>query len=298
MNNQLITNRKLTLIVAAAFGSLTPAMAQNKPEPKPAEAATPSAPAPAGVPVAPPTPQVDPATMKQDSSYGFGYQSGRRFASDTARYGITAEDIQREAFIKGFFEAVEGKDPSIAEEKIGNAMQALGNSLQEREKKIGETNLAEGKKFLEENSKKEGVKTTASGLQYQVLKKGGEEKYQEPKAGEPAKEKQFLVNYLGTLLNGKQFDASPEGQPVPMPLQVIPGFQETLKMMTVGSKWRIWIPADLAYGPERRSAEIGPNQVLSFEVELVAIQDAPPSQGFSLPGMPGGIPGGTGEGGE
>jgi len=316
MNKHLITNRKLALLLAAALGTFAPAMtlvnaAEPKPAAKPAapaakgaigkpaeaSAAEPAAPATQEVapavepaaPAAPAAPALDPATLKEDSSYGFGFQTGRRFAGETMRYGIMADDIQREAFIKGLFEAIEGKDPSVAEEKIGAAMQALGAVLQEREQKLAEVNLAAGKAFLAENAKKEGVKTTASGLQYQIIAKGGKEKYEEPKAGAPAAEKQFLVNYKGTLINGKQFDASPEGQPVPMPLQVIPGFQEALKMMPVGSKWRIWIPSDLAYGPERRSGDIGPNEVLSFEVELTAIQDAPPAQP-SFPGMPGGMP--------
>jgi FKBP-type peptidyl-prolyl cis-trans isomerase len=314
MNKHLITNRKLALLLAAAVGTLAPAMtlvnaAETKPAAKPAapaakgaasateQAAKPAAPAakeaaPAAEPAVPAAPAIDPATVKEDSSYGFGFQTGRRFAGETMRYGIVADDIQREAFIKGLFEAIEGKDPSIAEAKIGASMQALGAVLQEREQKLAEANLAAGKAFLAENAKKEGVKTTASGLQYQVITPGGKEKYEEPKAGAPAAEKQFLVNYKGTLINGKQFDASPEGQPVPMPLQVIPGFQEALKMMPVGSKWRIWIPSDLAYGAERRSGDIGPNEVLSFEVELVGIQDAPPAQP-SFPGMPGGgMPGG------
>jgi FKBP-type peptidyl-prolyl cis-trans isomerase len=176
----------------------------------------------------------------------------------------------------------------VAEEKIGAAMQALGNALQEREKKLADVNLAAGKEFLAANKGKEGVITTPSGLQYKIITKGEGESYQEPKAGEKAVEKQFMVHYTGTLVDGTKFDASPEGQPVPMPLQVIPGFQEALKMMKVGSEWQLWIPADLAYGAERRSAEIGPNQVLIFNVKLVGIQDAPPAQGMQFPGMPGG----------
>ncbi len=277
------------MLLAAAVGTLSPALAQDKAAEPKKPAAEPAA--PATEPAAPAAPVIPPATMKEDSSYGFGFQTGRRFAGETMRYGITTDDIQREAFIKGFFEAIEGKDPSIAEEKIGAAMQALGAVLQERELKSAEANLAAGKAFLAENAKKEGVTTTASGLQYKIITKGSGKKYEEPKADAPTAEKQFLVNYKGTLINGKQFDASPEGQPVPMPLQVIPGFQEALKMMPIGSKWQIWIPSDLAYGAERRSADIGPNEVLSFEVELTDIQDAPPAQP-SFPGMPGGIPGG------
>ncbi len=131
----------------------------------------------------------------------------------------------------------------------------------------------DGKKFLEENAKREGVVTLPSGLQYEVINKGGESKYAAPKEGDP--EKQFMVNYKGTLIDGTEFDASPEGSPVPMTLEVIAGFKEALTLMPVGAKWKLFIPSGLAYGEERRSAEIAPNTALIFELELVEIKDAP-----------------------
>jgi FKBP-type peptidyl-prolyl cis-trans isomerase len=167
-------------------------------------------------------------------------------------------------------------------------MAALGEMLQQREKEAGVANLEKGKKFLAENGKREGVKTLESGLQYEVLAKGGESKYVAPKEGEP--EKQFMVNYKGTLIDGTEFDVSPEGSPVAMPLAVIDGLKEALSMMPVGAKWKLFIPSELAYGEERRSAEIAPNTVLIFELELVEIKDAPPAPeggGFPLP-IPGG----------
>ncbi len=126
--------------------------------------------------------------------------------------------------------------------------------------------------------------TTESGLQYEIMEKGGEEKYSEPKEGEP--DKQFMVNYKGTLIDGTEFDASPEGSPVPMTLQVIPGFKEAITTMPVGAKWKLFIPSELAYGEERRSAEIAPNTALIFELELVEIKDAPAAPeggGFPIP---------------
>jgi FKBP-type peptidyl-prolyl cis-trans isomerase len=163
-------------------------------------------------------------------------------------------------------------------------MAALGELLQQREKESADANLAAGKKFLEENGTREGVTTTKSGLQYEILVKGGESKYAEPKEGDP--EKQFMVNYKGTLIDGTEFDASPEGSPVPMTLQVIPGFQEAITTMPVGAKWKLFISSELAYGAERRSAEIAPNTTLIFELELVEIKDAPPAPvggGFPMP---------------
>ncbi len=192
--------------------------------------------------------------------------------------------------------AVKGDKPELSEEKLQAAMQALGDLLQAREKETATANLEAGKKFLEENGKRKEITTTKSGLQYEILAKGGEEKYVAPK--DAAKEsKQFMVHYKGTLISGKQFDASPAGEPVPMTLQVVEGFKEALTTMPVGAKWKLFMPSNIAYGAERRSADIGPNSVLIFELELVKIQDAPaaPEGGMPFPmpqgqGAPGGPP--------
>jgi FKBP-type peptidyl-prolyl cis-trans isomerase len=154
--------------------------------------------------------------------------------------------------------------------------------LQEREKKLAEENLAVGAKFLETNGKREGVITTKSGLQYEVINKGGDKKYEAPKDGKEDN-KQFMVNYKGTLIDGKEFDASPAGEPVPMTLQVVEGFKEALTTMPIGAKWKLFLPSKLAYGEERRSADIGPNSTLIFELELVSIEDAPAEQGMPFP---------------
>ncbi len=256
-----------------AFGLLCFSHAQEAPSP----AAAPAAPAPAA----------DPAVVKSDSSHALGYRAGSEFAQQFGRFGVTAADLEMDTFSKGFLEALKGEKPSLSEEKLQAAMEGLGNMLQQREKELAEANLAEGKKFLEENSKREGVVTTKSGLQYEVLTKGGEEKYKAPKEGEEDN-KQFLVNYKGTLISGKEFDASPEGEPVPMTLQVVEGFKEALTTMPVGAKWRLYLPSSLAYGEERRSADIGPNSTLIFDLELTKIQDAPPAPqgGFPFPMPP------------
>jgi FKBP-type peptidyl-prolyl cis-trans isomerase len=231
------------------------------------EATTPPAEVPA-------KPKLDPAVIKADSSYALGYRAGSTF---------------------GLMAAVKGDKPELAEEKLQAAMQALGDMLQTREKELATANLEAGKKFLAENAKRQGVTTTKSGLQYEVLAKGGQEKYLAPKEEGAEDNKQFMVNYKGTLISGKQFDASPEGEPVPMTLQVVPGFKEALTTMPIGAKWKLTLPAELAYGEERRSADIGPNSVLIFELELIKIQDAPaaPEGGMPFP-MPQGGPGGPG----
>jgi FKBP-type peptidyl-prolyl cis-trans isomerase len=268
-------------VLAFGLATLIPAAAQNegaaeKPADKPAGETTP-APAPAA--------PIDPAKVKSDSSYGLGFRTGGEFG----QFGITAEDIDTEAFLKGFLTAFKGDKPEVAEDNLKASMQALGDLLQAREKERAAKNLEDGKKFLAENAKREGVTTTQSGLQYEVINKGGDKKYVAPKEGEP--EKQFMVNYRGTLIDGTEFDAS-QGGPVAMSLQVIDGWKEALTTMPVGAKWKLFIPSELAYKDQRRSAEIAPNSVLIFDLELVDIKDAPPSpHGGQMPfPMPEGAP--------
>lgn len=241
--------------------------------------------APAGEATEPEAPELDPAVVKTDSSYGFGYRSGIQFSQQVSRFGLQNEDLDRETFIKGFFDGFTGAEPEKTEENINAALQALGEVLQKREEEVAQANLEAGQKFLEENAKREGVTTTESGLQYEVLKKGDGAVYEAPAEGSPPTNKQFMVNYRGTLIDGTEFDASPEGETVPMTLQVIPGFKEALTTMPVGSKWRLFIPSELAYGDQRRGSDIKPNSTLIFDLELVNIQDAPAPAApqFSLP---------------
>ena len=240
----------------------------------------------------PAQPKPDAATVKADSSYALGFRTGSTFSQQFGRFGVGADDLQQEPFLKGFMDALKGGKPELEEAKLQAAMQALGDMLQTREKELATKNLEAGQKFLEENGKREGVVTTKSGMQYEVIEKGGEEKYVAPKEGEEDN-KQFLVNYKGTLIDGKQFDASPDGEPVPMTLQVVEGFKEALTSMPVGAKWKIYLPSKLAYGEERRSADIGPNSTLIFDLHLVKIEDAPAPEGGGLPfPLPQGTPGG------
>ena len=224
--------------------------------------------------------------VRTNSSYGFGYRSGAQFSQQTSRFGLETGDIDRDVFIKAFFEAFDGGEPSVSEDDINASLQALGEMLQARELEVAAANLAAGAKFLEDNGKREGVITTESGLQYEILTKGEGAVYKAPAEGSPPENKQFMVHYKGTLTDGTEFDASPEGEAVPMTLQVIPGFQEALTTMPVGSKWKLFIPAGLAYGDQRRGPVIKPNSALIFDLELVNIQDAPAppaNPGFQLP---------------
>ena len=270
----IITSGVLILGLAAT------AVAEKKPAAK-SEKATSATTAPAEAPA---KPKADPAANKSDASYALGFRTGGTFGQQFGRFGVTAADLEQDTFIKGFMDALKNGKPSLDEARLQAAMEALGTMLQEREKKLAEENLAAGNKFLETNGKREGVITTKSGLQYEVLNKGGDKKYEAPK-DDKGPEKQFMVNYKGTLIDGKEFDASPAGQPVPMTLEVVEGFKEALTTMPIGSKWKLFLPAKLAYGEQRRSADIGPNSTLIFELELVSIEDAPPQEGmpFQMP---------------
>ena len=227
--------------------------------------------APATPPVAPAAPELTDAEVKEISSYLLGMQSSSNFAGA----GLTLEDVDMAQVSKGFEAGLKGDKPTYPEAKIQAAMQTLGERVQARAAKKAEENLAAGKAFLVENGKREGVKTTGSGLQYEVLEAGSDKKYEGDAAADTGTK--FMVNYRGTLIDGTEFDKSPEGQPFPMTLQVIPGFKEALTTMPVGAKWKLFIPSELAYGERPAGPQIAANSTLIFELELVEIQAAPPA---------------------
>ncbi|MFT5882574.1 MAG: FKBP-type peptidyl-prolyl cis-trans isomerase [Crocinitomicaceae bacterium] len=232
--------------------------------------------------------KLSPEEVKSRTSYGIGYQS----AFQLANAGLIVSDFDKKAFLNGFTEALSGAELKFTPDKLDIAMQTLQASLMERDKKIGEENLKIGTAFLAENAKKDGIKTTESGLQYLILEKGGDKKYEAPKGapGGADMQSEFFVNYRGTLIDGTEFDKSPEDQPVPFTLQVVPGFSEALKIMPIGSKWKIFIPAKLGYGERRSGAKLGPNSTLIFEVELTKIGKRPAPQGQQFQMPPGMIP--------
>lgn len=231
-------------------------------------------------------PEMKPEEMKRNSSYYFGFNTGLDFSRNVSRYGLSEADIESESFTKGFLTALKGDEPEYTDEQLREAMDALGKMLEEREKKLAEANKAAGEKFLAENAKREGVITTESGMQYEILEKGGDLKYEEPKDPE-APQKVFRVKYKGTLIDGTEFDASPPGETVTFDLRVVEGFREAITTMPVGAKWKLFLSPELAYGENRSSAKIGPNSTLIFELELVSIENAPqrPQMPFQIPGQ-------------
>lgn len=179
------------------------------------------------------------------------------------------DDVKLDIIIQGIQDKLNEKELKISGEQAGPIMQKF--SMQMRDKQMaamkakGEKNLAEGKKFLEENKTKSGVVTTPSGLQYIILSKGNGQK---PKESDKVK-----VNYKGVLLDGKEFDSSyKRGTPAEFPINgVIKGWTEALLLMDVGSKYKIFVPSELAYGERGAGPDIGPNTVLTFEIELLEI---------------------------
>lgn len=170
-------------------------------------------------------------------------------------------DVMAQAMKDSF--ADKGKT-RLTEAQAAEVRNAFTQSLQAKQQAKQEAKAADGKKFLEANKSKKGVVTTASGLQYQVLRAR--------EGAKPSAESTVKVNYVGTHIDGEEFDSSyKSGQPAEFPVNgVIPGWTEGLQLMTVGSKYKFWIPAELAYGAAGQGP-IGPNEMLTFEVELLEI---------------------------
>ena len=196
-------------------------------------------------------------------SYSVGYQVG----GDFQRQGVA---LNPELMLKGVQDAMSGEKPLMTQPEMEKTLIDLKRKIvsiqQGRRKEAAEKNLAVGKKFLEENAKKEGVKTLPSGLQYKVIAKGS--------GKPPGKTDSVTVNYKGTLVDGTEFDSSyKRGKSATFRVDgVIAGWTEGLQLMKPGAKWQLFIPAKLAYGERGAGSRIGPNSALVFEVELISVQ--------------------------
>ena len=189
-------------------------------------------------------------------SYALGLSIGNNFQNS----GIN--DLQIEDFVKGLKDILGGQTPEISYDE---AKQVINDYFMKLQKEKFEINKKAGEEFLNINKGKAGVVTLPSGLQYQVLQKGEGPK---PTASDKVK-----CHYHGTLINGTVFDSSVQrGEPAVFGVsQVIPGWVEALPLMPVGSKWRLFIPSDLAYGEHGAGEAIEPNSALVFDVELLDI---------------------------
>jgi FKBP-type peptidyl-prolyl cis-trans isomerase FklB len=196
-------------------------------------------------------------------SYALGLSMGNNFK------GSGIESINVKDFADGVAAVFEGAQPKMsydeAKFEIQKFFQEFDAKQQAAAAEMAKVNEAAGQAFLAENGKRPEVTTTASGLQYEVLAEG---------AGQsPAASDQVVVHYTGKLIDGTVFDSSVErGEPATFGVtQVIPGWVEALQMMKPGAKWRVFIPSNLAYGPQGAGGVIGPNATLIFDVELLSV---------------------------
>ncbi len=204
---------------------------------------------------------------KEKLSYSIGYSQGSSMAGFFKEQSI---DVDANTINEAFKSGLTGTKPALTEQEMHEVLAGFQKSLAakqtERMKEMSSRNEKAGETFLAENKKKEGVITRPSGLQYKVLKEGTEKT---PKATDKVK-----VNYKGTLIDGTEFDSSyKRGTPAAFQVdKVIPGWTEALQLMKVGSKWEVFIPANLAYGNRGAGQIIGPNSTLIFEIELLSIE--------------------------
>lgn len=194
-------------------------------------------------------------SQTEKGSYVLGYSIGENLRNN----GI---EVNHDLFVKGLSEAMNGKKSPFSKAESKALMMNLQRSLKDARLK---NNLKRGEKFLQENSLKDGVVQIGSGLQYKVLKAG--------KGKRPRRTDRVSVHYTGSLISGKVFDSSyRRGKPTTFKVNgVIKGWQEALQLMSEGSKWKLFIPAKLAYG-ERGAGPIGPGETLIFDVELIKIE--------------------------
>ena len=215
--------------------------------------------------------------QKEKVSYSIGMQIGFNL-------GRQKVDINPDILAAGIKDAIAGK-PQLTTDQVKDIMAQFEKDMEQKQKQLGEKNKTEGDKYLEDNKKKPGVKTTASGLQYKVEKEGTGP---QPKATD-----MVTVNYRGTLIDGTEFDSSyKRGQPATFPVNgVIKGWTEALQLMKQGAKYQLFIPANLAYGERAMGPDIGPNATLIFDVELQDVKPPPtPGPQAAPQGAPQGAP--------
>lgn len=198
-------------------------------------------------------------------SYALGLSMGNNFRSS----GI--EKINVKDFADGVAAVFSGETPKMTYDEAKEEIRKFFTEMEERQKaeaaKMGEVNAKAGENFLAENAKRPEVRTTATGLQYEIVKEGD--------GPTPNRGDRVTVHYTGKLIDGTVFDSSVErGEPATFGVtQVIPGWVEALQMMKTGSQWRLYIPSKLAYGPNGAGGVIGPNATLIFDVELIKIEE-------------------------
>src|SRR5258706_6579111 len=262
---------RITLLLLATAGVLSVSIAQQQtPPPTKTQPAAPAKPQQgAGTAAKPRTPAAksQPLTLKTQKDK-VSYAMGMNFGSAFRKQSI---DIDPAILARGLKDAISNGKTLLTEDEMRATLTQLQNDMrakqQEAAQQLGEANKRQGLAFLEANKAKEGVVALPSGLQYKILQEGTGPK--------PAATDQVVCNYRGTLLDGTEFDSSyKRGQPITIPVTgtVIKGWTEALQLMPVGSKWQLFVPAELAYAERGAGPQIGPNATLIFEVELVSIK--------------------------
>ena len=199
------------------------------------------------------------SSVEELVSYGIGRQMGQQLVDNPF------EGVSPAAAAQGLLDALNGVEMPYSNDEMQDAFQEINNRMQAKEAEQSKTLAAAGEAFLAENAKKSGVTVTASGLQYEVITQGT--------GAIPTKTSKVKTHYHGTLIDGTVFDSSVNrGQPIDFPVNgVIAGWTEALQLMPVGSKWRLYVPQELAYGERGAGASIKPYSALIFDVELIDI---------------------------
>lgn len=198
------------------------------------------------------------STTETQASYGIGMQMGQQLV--TAFEGVDLDAAQQ-----GIADAFNNVAPQVNEETVRTAFTEIQNKIEEADAKNAEVYAKDGEAYLAENAKREEITVTESGLQYEVMTQGD--------GDIPTENNTVRTHYRGTLINGEEFDSSySRNEPTEFPVNgVIKGWTEALQLMPVGSKWKLHIPYQIAYGAQGAGGAIGPYQALVFEIELLAI---------------------------
>lgn len=201
------------------------------------------------------------SSVEQRVSYGIGRQMAEQLKNDPFD-GLDIELVK-----EGITDVFADAPCPVSDELMSAAFQEMGQRMQAKQAEAGQAHAAEGRNFLEQNAKRDDVIVTESGLQYVVIDEG--------KGGKPGLSSRVRVHYHGTLIDNTVFDSSHQrGEPAEFPVNgVIPGWTEALQLMDVGSKWKLYIPYELAYGEQGAGGAIGPCETLIFDVELLEIVD-------------------------
>jgi FKBP-type peptidyl-prolyl cis-trans isomerase len=207
--------------------------------------------------------EVELKSLEQKFSYTLGYTFGKQMQGQVVA-------IDKAALIAAIEDVLSAKPPKLSKEEMSQALGEVNARIAEKSKEKAQKTLEEGKKFLEENKKREGIVVLPNGIQYLELTKG--------EGDSPNADSDVTVHYVGTRISGAVFDSSKRhGGPATFNLgRVIPGFREAISKMKKGSKWQVFIPSELAYGPAGSPPSINPNETLVFEIELVSFENKKP----------------------